>query len=199
MSIFGSLQLDRRKKRCKSDPGPICLRSTTLQPHVPASLLRLPDEAGTAPDLLEPDVLEVKVLSKNEVRASRELPKMSRRRRKITKKLLEVLSSPFGLFLLLLAYMVLGAFMFIYIESGFALSLRMKLQATRLEYAQILVLNESCHHDVECISEWLRGWQSKMWEFPVGIIDESLNLWSFENAFHLCFSVVTTIGKIRYR
>ena len=187
------------KKRCKSDPGPADIsKFITLHPRLLAPLSKKFGEIQTAQDMLEPDVLEVKGLPNVKLScSSRELPKMSRRRRKLKlgKKLLQLLSSPFGLFLLLLVYMVLGALMFMYVETASAHAMHMKLDETRMEFAQILVLNESCHQDVECVSTWLMGWEEQLWKFPIGILDESIKLWSFENAFHLCFSIVTTIGK----
>lgn len=198
MSVFGTMQLKERTKRYKSDPGPADIsKFITLHPRLLAPLSKKFGEIQTAQNMVEPDVLEVKGLSNVKLScSSRELPKMSRRRRKLKlgKKLLQLLSSPFGLFLLLLVYMALGALMFMYVESAYAHAMHMKLEETRMEFAQILVLNESCHQDVECVFTWLMGWEERLWKFPIGILDESVNLWSFENAFHLCFSIVTTIG-----
>ncbi|XP_041485849.1 uncharacterized protein LOC121432072 [Lytechinus variegatus] len=198
MSLFGTLELRqnrRKRKKYVSDPGPATISSfISRRSRVFGPLLERPDGFQAAPSSLEPDTLEVKRLPQEQICSSRELPKMASRRRKLSKKLQKILSSPFGLFLLLVVYMVLGALMFIYVESGTARELDAKLKNERFEHAQILVLNGSCYQDAECVTTWLKQWEEKLWEFPMGIIDHYLTLWSFENSFHLCFSIVTTIG-----
>ena len=204
----GGAQTWRQSRR--SDPTPYRIVFTSLGSPVivPArSLLTIPehernqksspgqDTPGTSFDQVEQNDMN-HAEDKPSPRHIRTLPKMAQKRRKFFKTLTKLLSSTFGLFLVVMVYMFLGALVFMALERGHEKDLVDQLNRSRFAHAEALMQNVTCLNDANCVVDWIIGWENNLWNFPIGVIDENVpELWGLSNAFFFCFTAVSTIGN----
>ncbi|XP_072051235.1 uncharacterized protein [Amphiura filiformis] len=117
----------------------------------------------------------------------------------VTKKFI---SSPFGVLCLILAYLSLGACVFMWMERAEESKRRTDLIGRRYDLTKRLVNCTEMNLDpTECLVTTVKKWEQELvLNFPVLYIhlgdDNSTTprIWNWPNAFYGCFSVITTIG-----
>lgn len=136
--------------------------------------------------------------------AAREL-RIFYNRNKLCNSFKKVLSSSAGLFIVLLLYICLGAFLFQQFEEGEEKKGRKLLHQKRKELAANIddcYSNYTSTEDVHsCIVDKITVWEEEnVKAFPVSYFDVTGadTIWSFENSFYFCFTTISTIGKELY-